>query len=479
MSRMTPFKVRLHVISPVHIGCDEVYEPTGFMVDKAAQKLIAFDPLDFVRSLNQTDRKKFMELCDKGTLESIVEIYKFMWQRTEVPQGHAVEVSKGFVDTIERVLTLPKDKVKQELNKFLVSRTSFLPADNAPYIPGSALKGSLRTGWLNHKNGGKNNKERKPEEALLGGTFATDPLRMVKISDLAPVTTPKTRICFAVNKKKKISKFQAKGGNIPQILEVILPESAVFEGIITLHRQEQGGGINNPVPVTLDFFANATSFFSKKMSDEELILKTINLPAGIAAKMKSSFGERLMKSVFPARIGRHSGAECVTIDGLRNIKILGKRVNGKQEYSSGPHSTTLWLAGDTPKAESNLLPFGWVALELLELDPAAPLWPERIITERETVTAVVAAPAVKAPPPPPPPELTVWSIAILTWSPGNQTLTVQHDGKKSEVKLAADRTLVPETLHKKLFVKRDAVKAVVTVEKQGNAWLIIKVEATI
>jgi len=37
MSRMTPYKVRLHIISPVHIGCDDVYEPTGFVVDKAAK----------------------------------------------------------------------------------------------------------------------------------------------------------------------------------------------------------------------------------------------------------------------------------------------------------------------------------------------------------------------------------------------------------------------------------------------------------
>ena len=473
MSRMTPFKVRLHVLSPVHIGCDEVYEPTGFMIDKAAQKLIAFDPLDFVRSLDQSDRKKFMELCDKGTLESILEIYKFMWHRTELPQGHSVSVSKGFIETFGRVLTMPREKVKRELNKFMIGRTSYLPADNAPYIPGSALKGALRTGWLNHLNKGKQHQGRDIEVQLLGGRFAEDPFSQIKVSDLLPVGSPATRICFAVNKKKKTSQHEPRGPQ--QILEVIRQDSgAVFEGIITLHTPEQGTPIKSPIKNSSEFFAQTTGFFSTEMAAEETALKSINLPASMATKMKAAFGERYLKTVFPVRIGRHSGAECVTVDGVRNIKILGKRVNGKQEYTYGPHATTLWLAGDAHKATSNLLPFGWVALELLELDPAAPLWPERVMTERETVAAVVAAPAVKAPPPPP--EQTVWDAAVLTWSPGNQTLTVQHEGKKAEVRLAADKSMVPEALHKKLFIKKDVAKAAVTVEKQGNAWLIVKVE---
>lgn len=471
MSRMTPYKVRLHIISPVHIGCDDVYEPTGFVVDKAAKKLIAFDPLDFVRSLNQADRKKFMEICEKGTLESILEIYKFMWHRTELPQGHAVEVSKGFLDKFERVATrLRPQEVKQELNKFLISRTSYLPADNSPYIPGSALKGALRTGWLNHLNKGKQLQGRDIEESLLGGRFEKDPFSQVKVSDLLPVGNPSTRICFAVNKKKKPSVHEPRGPE--QILEVIRHDcQAVFEGMITLHTHEHGSSITKPVGTSSDFFSQATVFFDKEMSIEETALKSINLPAAITATMKATFGERYLKSVFPLRIGRHSGADCVTVDGARSVKIMGKRGTPP---TYGAHATTLWLAGDTTDATSNLLPFGWVALELLELDPAAPLWPERSISVVETADYAPAVKQVKTPPPPP--ERVVWDTATLVWQPSSQVLTASADGKKAEVKLATDRSMVPEALHKKLFVKKDLIKAVVTVEKLGNAWLIVKVE---
>lgn len=468
MAKQIPYKIRLHIISPVHIGCDDVYEPTGFVVDKTAKKLIAFDQLDFVRSLSPTDRSKFLVLCEKGTLESIVEIYKFMWNLPGTPPGHAVDVSKGFLETYERVATKlnPRD-VKQELNKFQIGRTSYLSSGQSPYIPGSALKGALRTGWLNHLNQGQNQQTRGLEESLLGGTFANDPFRLVKVSDMLPVGNPETRICFAVNKKKKISEHEPRGPQ--QILEVIRHDcSAVFEGMITLHAQEQGGGITKPVSAGAEFFAKATGFFSSEMDAEEAVLKEISLPAAIRAKFLNAFGDRFLKSVFPVRVGRHSGAECLTIEGVRTIKIMGKK-GDPPKY--GPHSTTLWLAGDSNKTTSGLLPFGWAALEVLDVDPTAPLWPERIITVR--AEQVVAAPSVKVPQPLPEP--ITWSSATLSWNPGNQTLTAQSDGKKAEVKLTADKSLVPEALHKKLFVKKDAVKADVVVEQQGNAWRIVGV----
>ena len=223
----------------------------------------------------------------------------------------------------------------------------------------------------------------------------------------------------------------------------------------------------------MDFFSKAAGFFSKEMEEEEAVLKGISLPASTRAKMSGLFGDSFLKSVFPVRIGRHSGAECLTIDGARNIKILGKRVNGKQEFTYGPHSTTVWLAGDAPKALSNLLPFGWAALEVLNITPGEALWPERIITDKEQNSAPVAAAVIEQPTVVT--DTVIWETAILTWSPGNDTLIAKTGEKKAELKLAGGRSIVPVGLHKKLFDKKAAVAAKVTVEKQGNAWRIIAI----
>ena len=47
---------RLEVLSPLHIGCDEDYEPTNFVVDEKNSELINFNPFDFISRLDQEER---------------------------------------------------------------------------------------------------------------------------------------------------------------------------------------------------------------------------------------------------------------------------------------------------------------------------------------------------------------------------------------------------------------------------------------
>ncbi len=487
MAKQVPYKVRLHIISPVHIGCDDVYEPTGFVVDKGAKRLVAFDPLDFVRSLDTANRAKFLTICDKGTLESIIELYRFMGKCKVQPEWRSVAVSEGFLSSYDRVMTKINPRIerdiKQELNKFLIARTSYLPLDQAPYIPGSALKGALRTGWLNDLNQGRKselnlndrNAAKDLEKGLMKGTFEADPFRLVKISDLLPVGIPETRICYAVNKKKKLSQHEARGPQ--QILEVIRHDKqAIFEGVITLHEPEQGSPIRreNAVPADQAFFLKATGFFLKEMLSDADPLKGINLPSGVQDAMKKAFGDRFLKEVFPVRIGRHAGAESVTVAGARNIRIMGKQ---GEPAKNGFNSTTLWLAGDSPKAENNLHPFGWVALEILPPDAANP-YPMRTFVDRKVSAAGVIPLALQQVALPKAPlERMVWEKAVVTWSPGNTTLTASFEGKKADIRLSGERSLVAESLHKKLFEKKAPVSARVTLEKEGNLLKIIMVES--
>jgi len=73
-----PLKVRLHIISPVHIGCDDVYEPTSFVIDEKKKKLIEFDPMNFIKSLSPQDKQEFNDICIEGNVSSIVKVYNFI-----------------------------------------------------------------------------------------------------------------------------------------------------------------------------------------------------------------------------------------------------------------------------------------------------------------------------------------------------------------------------------------------------------------
>lgn len=476
MAKIVQFKVRLHIISPVHIGCDDAYEPTGFVVDKAAKKLIAFDPLDFVRSLNDADRTEFLAISDKGTLESNVEIYKFMNDHKDAVKGHSVSVSNGFIVNYDRVVNIKVDDrntIQQELNKFFINRTGYLPFDNAPYIPGSALKGALRTGWLNHINNkqsrqGVNSKQL--EQQLLGGSFATDPFRLLKVSDFLPVGVPETRICFGFYRKRN-PKNEKDNKGPPQILEVIQPYG-IFEGIITLHQPEIGADINNALTVSLDFFKHVGVFFESELNREEINLQQMKLPASIRNKFIEKFEEHFLKSVFPVRIGRHSGAECLTIEGARSIYIMHTKY---QQYRESP--TTIWFAADAPRATNNLHPFGWAALELLPMDSACP-YPLRTFTDKMS-TSASAAPAVlhKLAARSLVVEQILWKDAVLGWNPGSTMLSVTNptSGQKAELRLNQDRSIVSEDVIARIR-KGKVVKADVSLQKSGNAFAIVAVK---
>jgi len=345
----------LRTLAPIHIGCDEVYEPAGFVVDENAQALTSFDPIDFIDSLSDKDKGLFNQICARGTIESLLELFKFM--RGKPVTGRTVKLSKGLIEHYQALLTIKigDRRLQNDMNQFTISRTAFNINTKLPYIPGSSLKGALRTAYLNWLAKVKPSNERKGkdlEKDLLSGAFQTDPLRLLKVSDFMPVYGVKTRIVYAVNEKKKPSKQEARGPY--QILEVIDP-GAIFSGTVTIDEPSPEAGIKTPLSQKL-LFENAMKFYIDEKKREDTQLAAVSLKGTQYDPLKD--GHLL-------RIGRHSGAECLTIEGHRKIKIM--RGRGEQAATSTTGASTFWLAAEDRKpglvAKSILRPFGWVTLE--------------------------------------------------------------------------------------------------------------------
>lgn len=484
-----PLQMYIRTLSPIHLGCDEVYEPMASLIDEERNTLIAFDPLEFYRSLPSQERSTFAAICRKGTASSLLEIYRFMRKRKF--HGHEVDVCKGFIVQYQKVLAgsaRNEGNIQTQLNELTISRTAFNPATHQPYIPGSALKGSIRTAYLNEQAATKKVPQqhgkgagRQLEKMLLeGGSFETDPFRMLKISDFVPVGRVKTRIAYAVNEKKKASRFKARGPY--QIVEVLEPGS-LFKGWITIGEPDKRSGIKNPL-TTQTLSRSAVHFYQKEQSRESQELININVPL---LSFSLGNGDWLL------RIGRHSGAESVTIEGHRDIKIMKGRGD---RPGNADHATTLWLASEEakPQSKEGLQPFGWIMMgEVTEavadkLAESEASWQQQT-HEKETAVAVTAsgtgteaASATDKRPAAVVPDATpqeTWSRATITWSPGNQELTAAVNTKKAFLKgKEAAMKLVQPEYHQKLFDKGKSIVATVTVEPYGRAYRItdIKVE---
>ncbi len=354
------FKCFLKTLSPVHVGCDEVYEPTGFSVDERAQQLVVFDPLNFISNLDEQDKSRFSEICSKGTVSSILEIFKFLNNQTA--EGRMVAVCPDFLGHYNRTLSMSvanEKKVQQELNDFRIPRTAFRALDQRPYIPGSAVKGALRTAYLNGVTGnkpvplpkGRRAAAELEKKLLKYDNIPGDPFRLVKVSDFQPVGDVPAKVVYGVNVKKKKSDKDARG--LPLLFEVVLP-GTLFQGVISVEAPLAGSKIKQPVAFER-LFANSEKFYRKERNREAVELSRTG---AMADEYKVDDGNE--SAAVLIRIGRHSGAESVTVDGYRNIRImLGP---GKNKYED--HATTVWMASDIrrPKLKKILQPFGWLKL---------------------------------------------------------------------------------------------------------------------
>jgi CRISPR-associated protein Csm5 len=63
---------------------------------------------------------------------------------------------------------------------------------------------------------------------------------------------------------------------------------------------------------------------------------------------------------FLLRVGRHSGAESVTVDAPRAIKIMKGKGN---QADWATEATTLWLAAEDKDQMENLQAFGWIFVQ--------------------------------------------------------------------------------------------------------------------
>lgn len=517
MKTNTMESVTLHItpLSPVHVGIGEDYEPTNYVMEDEA--LFAFDSDVANRVLTERQRKDLLEMVSKRTRraeEMITQVQDFFYNNRKplaAASSHFLPVSAGVFDLYQKRVGQSANREsggKSVVNKLEIQRTFFNPYSQHPIIPGSSIKGAIRTALLDDVNNGKplqhrNEKNRELQERLMQGKFATDPMRLISLGD-ASYQTPTifgSEIRFAVDRKKKevmkdgkTVQSQAEVQNLYQLLEC-LPALRYRSFSGTLNVQDLLSMVGKGTPAkelrwtVQDIAAACNNFYYPRFKAEMKVLqerrycnpdweKLLNaiFSGGVFEKMKAG-------KAFLLRVGRHSGAESVTLDGVRSIKILqGKGQQPKYE----PEAKTVWLAANTEKDRSGMLPFGWMLVELdnapdAELQTLLKPWQDKDQQRQEqlqqasgkhsaALQAQQAAIIAESEP-------EIWAGARIKFNRANGTLTVEKSGKtvnalkpKGEELL---NTLAPATKQKVMtnqFVKVNAYvqdKELVKIEIQG------------
>lgn len=390
MNFFSAIQARLSTFGPLHLGAGTDYYPTGYVIKEGY--LHAFSEQALLQGLGASGVSQLAQLAEKGNEESLLNIQNQIHASAEklLPlASHSVWVTPG----IAAFYSSRVGKVAQResggrgvQNKLQIQRTFSNPHNHQPVIPGSAIKGAIRTAWLDFLNQGKapmrdprNKRDGKEsnqslQKRLLENEGVTDdPFSLLKISDApyqhADGIAP-TEIWFSISRKRKQRPDRSPQG-VQNLLECIGPWRAqAFSFDIRFmngSRKERKTSVKAPATCDeLTRICNAYYLPKLKRELEELGEREGYFDAHWLAQLQKLLAGELGQALADGksmllRIGKHSGAEDKTLNGARQIEI--KTGKGKQsEYRDS--TTEIRLAAQQTGDLKNLLPFGWVLVEL-------------------------------------------------------------------------------------------------------------------
>jgi len=434
-------------LTPIHIGCGEDFEPTNYVIDGGV--LYQFEPTRL--SLTSADRRRLIECVNERADDAIRAVQRFFHaKRNECRQASrlAVPVASGVAEWYERRIgqvAQREARGRTVSNQLEIERTAYHRYTGKPYLPGSSLKGSMRTGWLNDLDKGppiRRDPSQRPtersadlEDTLLPGSFATDPFRLVNVAD-STGTDLLSRVVFAVDRRKHprpdrrekdlfVRREAISGGQLHGLQGEVrfksLPASAKPTDVPRADRRIGDFG---------SLARACNGFYLQRLNADLATLRALCTDpwldgfAELIASLQSAFDEGRAMIL---RVGRHSGAESVTLERHRSILIRGGRERGN---SWQRNATTIWLAVEHEHSVNELRPFGWLLVERVD-DPLGNDRLERWCEAEAKAFAEAAAPVPPATPHAPETQAgseAVWRQARLQYNRQNGTLTAIGPG---------------------------------------------------
>lgn len=176
---MKIYELKCEILTPLHIGDGSELQPYEYII---TDKFYKISLEDFILDLPIKKQKVITDLME----QDIIKLRHFLRNNLD-----PLRFGEYFVEVSNKVKNSYDTKIADELNQLLIS--PFIRTSNRPYIPGSSLKGAIRTAVVAYF-AGENIRERNARnlEAKVLGYFnqkrkkinlQNDPFRAIKITD--------------------------------------------------------------------------------------------------------------------------------------------------------------------------------------------------------------------------------------------------------------------------------------------------------
>jgi CRISPR-associated protein Csm5 len=204
---MKTYRFRARALTPIHVGAGREIDPTQFVLRDG--RLVRFNAADLLDALGPDELDRFREMLDKA---DIAAMQRFMASKIDGNGDgrQAIAVSSKFAREFETRAATPGRQFRVEMMPRNEHR-------GLAYLPGSGIKGAIRTAVVDHfanydkgtrrlvhdrvRNAPTRKKAEVLEEAALGrrrSETERDVLRLVRVADVL-LPEKATRIDRAVN----------------------------------------------------------------------------------------------------------------------------------------------------------------------------------------------------------------------------------------------------------------------------------------
>ncbi|MFC1730370.1 type III-A CRISPR-associated RAMP protein Csm5 [candidate division KSB1 bacterium] len=333
---MKQYLIEGTVLSPVHIGSGEELNPFDYIIRDGV--MIRFRLDELLSGLTGEEQGDFYRLNDDG---DIGRLRKFIADRVD-RQRHA-SYSTDVTKSVENQYMQKIDDIRNQLLIQPVIRDKY---SSRPYIPGSSLKGALRTaivselaedtpGLRKGDDSLKWNLELKVlHYGVQGGrglrpVMGKDPFRAVKVRDMH-LDSDSVSVAFVKNVSRGHDGRLQPGRGIPMVSEVIkgsvMGNTVKFSGELLFDNDlvSRHGALGRN-DITPEFIVRAcNAFYVPKVDEEsEKFYERSTIQAASDELLKEVTS--LANDECLIRIGRYSGCESVTVDTYRSPEFGGRR----------------------------------------------------------------------------------------------------------------------------------------------------------
>jgi CRISPR-associated protein Csm5 len=137
---MTTYSFKAHALTPIHVGCGQEIDPTEFVLK--GEKLVQVNPSRLIAGLPSSEKDRFTGFLDRADLK---EMQNFLCNRTDESRDAVsrIDACKLFRQEYEAKASNPN-------NQFRVEMMPRNPHTGQPLLPGSGIKGAIRTAVVNY-----------------------------------------------------------------------------------------------------------------------------------------------------------------------------------------------------------------------------------------------------------------------------------------------------------------------------------------